>query len=119
MDHERLAAAQAELVAWGLVETGPPVRLSRRGQAAMARAAAWLRQEELAGRAAQGHPMVLAAEVAVGAAAPEGARATPDHHRLLAAIELAGLPDGVRGLLSGPDAPRPGGGLPGPGPPAT
>ncbi len=100
MDESNLPRVQADLVAWGLLDDGPPVQLSRRGRAALARAAAFLREEEVAGRARPGHPLLLTAEIAVAAAVPEGRIATPEHHRYLAAVELASLPEGVRGMFT-------------------
>ncbi len=99
VDELSLAQTQADLVAWGLLDYGPPVALTRRGRAALARAAAFLREEELAGRARTGHPLVLAAEIAVAAAVPDGVVASPEHHRYLAAVELASLPEGVREMF--------------------
>ncbi|MES2155157.1 MAG: hypothetical protein V4510_08490 [bacterium] len=100
VDEAGLAEAQADLVAWGLLDDGVPVQVSRRGRAALARAAAFLREEEVQGRPREGHPLLLTAEIAIAAALPEGASATVEHHRLLAAVELASLPEGVRGMFT-------------------
>lgn len=95
-----VAALQADLVAWGALDAGS-LALTRRARAGLARAAARLRDEEAAGRAPAGHPMVEAARLALDGLAPAGA-ATPGHARVLAAVELASLPASVQDLLSGP-----------------
>lgn len=100
LDPAAMAALQADLVAWGVLESGVPPRLTRRGRAAMMRAAARLREEELVGAAPIGHPLVQAAALVLDAAAPEGAL-TQGHVNFLAAVELASLPEGVRGMFSG------------------
>jgi hypothetical protein len=100
VEGDDVVAAQVDLVAWGLLEPGAH-RLTRRAQASLARAAQVLREEELAGRARPGNPLVLAAGLAVAELAPE-ALASTLHHQVLAAVELASLPEGVRGMFSGP-----------------
>lgn len=99
MDVASLAQVQADLVAWGLLEAARPDQLSRRGRAAMARAAAFLREEEVQGRARPGHPLLLTSEIVITGVLPDGAKATVEHHRFLAAVELASLPEGIRGMF--------------------
>jgi hypothetical protein len=94
-----VAALQADLAAWGALEPDHSA-LTRRARAGLARAAAHLRDAEVAGRKPPGHPMVEAARLALDDLAPPGA-ATMGHARILAAVELASLPDSVRDLLSG------------------
>ncbi len=98
MEAQAIAQAQADLVAWGILEAGEP-RLTRRAQAAIARAAATLREKEVSGIPVAGHPLVLAAALALADLAPAG-KATPAHESVLAAAELASLPEGVRGMFS-------------------
>jgi hypothetical protein len=103
---DELAAVQADLVAWGVLEAGAPLT-TRRARAALARAATVLREEELAGQARPGHPLVLAAELALAELAPAG-RPTARHHQMLAAAELASLPEGVQSMFrAGPSGPSP------------
>jgi hypothetical protein len=97
MDAASVESTQADLVAWGVLEA-PGGPLTRRARAALARAASTLREEELAGQARPGHPLVLAAALALDGLAPAGA-ATARHHQVLAAVELASLPEGVQGMF--------------------
>lgn len=111
MTEATLAQVQADLVAWGVLEAGPPTP-TRRARAALARAAQWLREEEVAGRPRPGHPLVLAAELALDELAPTG-QSTARHHQMLAAAELASLPAAVQAFFGGP-ATGPGPNAPGP-----
>src|SRR5207244_8968028 len=54
---EALERTEADLVAWNLLEPGPPLVWSRRFRAAVMRAASGLQQAEAAGSAPPGHPL--------------------------------------------------------------
>lgn len=98
-----LEAVQRDLVEWGLVERAQDgVAWSKRLRGAVMREAARLAQEERSGRAPQGRPLDNAIAGALASwPVPEGAKATPEHARFLAAVELAALPDSVRHTLGG------------------
>lgn len=100
-DPAALQRVQDDLVAWGVLEGEGPPALTSRARAALARAAIALREQEVAGQAPTGHPVVLAAQLALRDLAPPHA-VMAGHARYVAAVELASLPDAVRRLLSGP-----------------
>jgi hypothetical protein len=97
---EGLERAEADLLAWDLLEPGPPLAWSRRLRGAVLRAAARLQQAEAADQAPAGHPLAVALAAALADAFPD-VPATPLHRDFLAAVELAALPAGVRDLLGG------------------
>lgn len=101
MDETAFAAARAELRDWGVLEPGDGApAVTRRFRGAIMRAAMRLQEEEKAGRAPDGHPVVRAVADALRAwPLPDGATATPAHERLVAAVELASLPEAVLALL--------------------
>jgi len=100
MDAERIERVADELVAWGVLERAPALAPTRRFRAALARAAASLQAREAAGEPIVGSAIQNVVEVALAAfPLPEGARPSPEHRKLLMAIELASLPEGVRSLV--------------------
>lgn len=103
MDEQALAAAQEDLVSWGLLERGPDgLAWTRRFRGAVMREASRLAEEERAGRKAPGAPLAVAVDAALRAQAlPAGASASPTHAKLLYAVELAALPDAVRDIVGG------------------
>lgn len=102
MDERAIEAARAELVDWGVLEPGDALALTRRFRGAIMRAAGELQAEEKDGRRPDGHPLEVAIGVALdGYPVPPGAHAGETHRKLLVAIELASLPDAVRGVLDG------------------
>jgi DNA-binding IclR family transcriptional regulator len=96
-DDAAYAALEADLIEWGLLERGPDgLAWTRRLRGAVMREAARLAEEERAGHKPDGAPLFNAVAGAVaGLAVP----ATPAHARFLFAVELASLPETVRGLV--------------------
>lgn len=102
MEEATIDAASEELIAWGVLERAEAgLALTRRFRAAFARAAMQLQPDEAA------NPVVRGAEALRRAAAlalvtfprPAGGVLRAEHATLIAAIELASLPDAVREAL--------------------
>jgi hypothetical protein len=100
VDEGALGTAEAELVAWGLLERSPKLAWSRRFRGAVMREAARLAEEEKAGRKPEGSPLATAVRAAMaGSGLPAAASPTRVHEQLLVAVELAALPEPMRRLL--------------------
>lgn len=93
---------QRDLLAWGLIERGERgLGWTRRFRGAVMREAARLAEEERAGRAPAGPPLLTAVAGAL-AALTLPAPASEQHARFLYAVELTSLPDGLREALGDP-----------------
>lgn len=103
MDERAVVAAEDQLVEWGLLERGASgLAWSRRFRGAVMREAARLAGEERAGQRRPGAPLATAVAAALGTyALPAGAAASAVHEKLLYAVELAALPEGVREIVGG------------------
>jgi hypothetical protein len=100
VDERALAAAEQDLVGWGLLErTEKGPAWTRRFRGAVMREAARLAEEEKAGRKPPGPALANAVRGALkGSELPAGASATEAHEQLLVAVELAALPESLREL---------------------
>lgn len=95
VDEARLAEAQRDLVEWGLLDVDEKgLAWSRRFRGAVMRAAMKLADEERAGRKPPGHPVENAVALALSDLGAGNVR--PEHAKLLVAVEVAALPEGVR-----------------------
>ena len=103
MEGQAIDAAQEELITWGLLERDVKgIAWSRRFRGAVMRAAARLAEAERAGEAPEGPPLANAVRAALeDGVLPPDARATPLHEQVLVAVELAALPDVLRGAFGG------------------
>ena len=89
-----------DLVEWGVLEPGIPVRFTRRFQAALARAAAHLQAAERNGQKTDGDALSTQVEAALtDFLEKEGKRCGPGHVRFARAVHLLGLPPAARAAL--------------------
>lgn len=93
-----------ELLAWDVIERAPDgsLSLTRRFRAGLARAARQLQPDEAAARIPGSEAMRRAAALAlVQHPRPPGAVLRAEHASFVAGVELASLPDALRGALGG------------------
>jgi hypothetical protein len=94
------AELEQDLVEWGVLESTPPARFTRRFQGALARSASALQAVEQAGQGAAGDVVGHQVDAALATFMGEkGKEVLPGHRAFVRAVHLAGLPEGVRRLL--------------------
>ena len=102
MDAE-LERAQAQLVAWGLLEVEPTgARWTRRFRAAVMRQAMRLAEEERAGSRRPGPPLLVCIALALTELAADS---EASHVQVLYGAELASLPESVRAIVAPTELP--------------
>lgn len=100
VEEETLRAAEADLIAWGVLERAPDLQITRRFRGSLMRAAAKLQAEERAGAKRPGHPIEVSVAVALeDHPFPPGVVPRREHHLLLVGLQIASLPEAVRALL--------------------
>lgn len=94
------AELEQDLIEWGVLEPGPPVRFTRRFQGSLARAASALQAVEQAGQGAGGDVVGHQVDAALATFfGEEGAKVRPGHRAFARAVHLASLPEAVRRIL--------------------
>lgn len=97
---DAIARVHADLIDWGILEPDAPVRITRRFRGALMRAAGELQAEEQSGKKRPGSPVETMVTLALSEyPLPPGASAREPHRKFLVAVQLASLPDAVRGLV--------------------
>lgn len=101
MDAASIDAAADELVEWGILERADArLALTRRFRGALARAAGQLQESDTSAPVAGAEAMRRAAALAlVQFPRPPASALRAEHATLIAAVELASLPDAVREVL--------------------